>query len=147
MCGIFGAVRREGFYEPGAFERFKELTDMVDYRGPDDCGHLCLNFENGRADDGRSFQLFLGHRRLSIIDLSSAGHQPMTDDKGRWIIFNGEIFNYLELRRELQAAGYRFRTETDTEVILNIYDRYGESGFEKLNGMWALAIAAATASP
>ncbi len=141
MCGIFGAVRREGFHEPGTFEHFKVLTDMVSYRGPDDQGYLGLNFENGRADDGRSFQLFLGHRRLSIIDLSSAGHQPMTDGKGRWIIFNGEIFNYLELRRELQAAGHRFRTETDTEVILKVYDQYGESGFDKLNGMWAFAIA------
>ena len=72
MCGIFGAIRRGGFHEPGAFEQFKELTDMVSYRGPDDYGYLGLNFENGRADDGRSFQLFLGHRRLSIIDLSSA---------------------------------------------------------------------------
>jgi asparagine synthase (glutamine-hydrolysing) len=141
MCGIFGALRREGFHEPCVFERFKELTDMVSHRGPDDCGYLGLNFENGRADDGRSFQLFLGHRRLSIIDLSSAGHQPMTDNKGRWIIFNGEIFNYLELRRELQAAGHSFRTESDTEVILEVYDQYGERGFDKLNGMWAFAIA------
>src|SRR2546429_5197921 len=102
MCGIFGAIRKEGFYEREAFERFQGLTDLVRYRGPDDSGYLGLNFEQSHAGGPESFQVFLGHRRLSIIDLSSAGHQPMTDGRGRWIIYNGEIFNYLELRTELQ---------------------------------------------
>jgi asparagine synthase (glutamine-hydrolysing) len=141
MCGIFGAVRREGFYEREAFERFQGLTDLVRYRGPDDSGYLTLSFENKGVDGAQAFNVFLGHRRLSIIDLSSAGHQPMTDGKGRWIIYNGEILNYLELRTELQEAGHCFKTETDTEVILHVYGEYGESGFEKLNGMWAFAIA------
>ncbi len=141
MCGIFGAIRKEGLYERETFEHFQGLTDLVRYRGPDDSGYLTLNFENKGVDGAQAFNVFLGHRRLSIIDLSSAGHQPMTDDKGRWIIYNGEIFNYLELRRELQEAGHCFKTETDTEVILHVYDEYGESGFEKLNGMWAFAIA------
>ena len=65
----------------------------------------------------------------------------MTDGRGRWITYNGEIFNYLELRSELEAAGKQFRTNSDTEVILQIYDAYGEAGFAKLNGMWAFALA------
>lgn len=87
------------------------------------------------------FDVYLGHRRLSILDLSSAGQQPMTDGRGRWITFNGEIFNFIELREELKALGCTFRTETDTEVILHLYDKFGESGFQRMNGMWALAIA------
>ncbi|MBV8674336.1 MAG: asparagine synthase (glutamine-hydrolyzing), partial [Acidobacteriaceae bacterium] len=94
--------------------------------------------ENTSAD---CFDVFLGNRRLSIIDLSSNGHQPMTDHNGRWIVYNGEIFNYLELRRDLQAKGHEFATGTDTEVILHIYSEYGEQGFDRLNGMWAFAIA------
>jgi len=93
-----------------------------------------------RSDQPQPFDVFLGHRRLSVIDLSSAGRQPMTDGEGRWIIFNGEIFNFVELREELESLGSEFRTETDTEVILHLYDRFGESAFGKMNGMWALAI-------
>lgn len=143
MCGIFGAIRKHGSYDPEAFVRFKGLTDLVAYRGPDDSGYLSLDFRKDQVntDQTQPFQVFLGHRRLSIIDLSPAGHQPMTDGKGRWIIFNGEIFNFVELRRELEKNGHSFQTESDTEVILHIYDQYGESGFEKLNGMWAFAIA------
>ena len=96
------------------------------------------NCENTSAD---CFDVFLGNRRLSIIDLSSNGHQPMTDHNGSWIVYNGEIFNYLELRRELQAKGHEFTTGTDTEVILHTYSEYGEQGFDRLNGMWAFAIA------
>lgn len=141
MCGIFGAIRKQGTFGLDAFESFKELTDLVKYRGPDDSGYLPLTFSPDSSPDPTSFQVFLGHRRLSIIDLSSAGHQPMTDGNGLWIIFNGEIFNYVELRNELKVAGHIFKTETDTEVILHIYQEYGERGFEKLNGMWAFAIA------
>lgn len=96
------------------------------------------NYES--ASDNR-FDVFLGNRRLSIIDLSSNGHQPMTDHQGRWIAYNGEIFNYLELRQELQARGHEFTTGTDTEIILHVYSEYGEQGFDRLNGMWAFAIA------
>jgi asparagine synthase (glutamine-hydrolysing) len=131
-------------FKPDEFQRFVSLTDLVSYRGPDDSGYLGLNstdrsvFERGEKP--RAFNVFLGHRRLSIIDLSSLGRQPMTDGRGRWIVFNGEIFNFVELRDGLKSDGYAFVTETDTEVILHLYDRFGEAGFERMNGMWALAI-------
>jgi len=145
MCGIFGAVKYRGAFAPERSEQFLALTDLVSYRGPDDCGYQAFNSWDGRALDGAEssapFDVFLGHRRLSIIDLSSAGRQPMTDGRGRWIVFNGEIFNFVELREELKSHGYQFRTETDTEVILHLYDKFGESAFGKMNGMWALAIA------
>ena len=96
---------------------------------------------NCQNTSGHCFDVFLGNRRLSIIDLSSNGHQPMTDHQGRWIVYNGEIFNYLELRRDLQAKGHEFTTGTDTEVILHTYSEYGEQGFDRFNGMWAFAIA------
>lgn len=140
MCGIFGAIHLKGLFDRADFDQFVRLTDLVRYRGPDDSGYQALNLQQSHAADPESFDVFLGNRRLSILDLSPAGHQPMTDGKGRWITFNGEIFNFVELRKELEARGHRFLTGTDTEVILHIYDEYGESGFEKLNGMWAFAI-------
>src|SRR5215469_3440695 len=140
MCGIFGAIATERKFEASAFERFIQLTNLVHYRGPDDSGYIAINMESGPVRSPEAFDIFLGHRRLSILDLSPAGHQPMHDGNGRWIVFNGEIFNYVELRRELQTMGHRFKTACDTEVILHIYDKYGEDGFEKLNGMWAFAL-------
>ncbi len=140
MCGIFGAINRAGFFEGPDFDRFVALTNLVAYRGPDDCGHLPLTLKPTDSRRERLFDVFLGNRRLSIIDLSSSGHMPMSDGKGCWITYNGEIFNYLELRRELEARGHTFRTGTDTEVILQVYSEYGESGFDRLNGMWAFAI-------
>jgi asparagine synthase (glutamine-hydrolysing) len=140
VCGIFGAINTSGFFDGPDFDRFVTLTNMVAYRGPDDCGHVPLLLKQPDSRRERLFDVFLGNRRLSIIDLSSSGHQPMSDGKGLWITYNGEIFNYLELRRELEARGYRFKTETDTEVILHVYREYGESGFDRLNGMWAFAI-------
>ena len=140
MCGIFGAINRTGFFDGPDFDRFVALTNLVAYRGPDDCGHLPLTLKPVDSRRERLFDVFLGNRRLSIIDLSSSGHMPMSDGKGCWITYNGEIFNYLELRRELEARGHAFRTGTDTEVILHVYSEYGESGFNRLNGMWAFAI-------
>jgi len=140
VCGIFGAINRTGFFEGSDFDRFVALTNLVAYRGPDDCGHLPLTLKPTDSRRERLFDVFLGNRRLSIIDLSSSGHMPMSDGKGCWITYNGEIFNYLELRRELEARGHTFRTGTDTEVILHVYSEYGESGFDRLNGMWAFAI-------
>lgn len=142
MCGIFGAVNTNGIFAREAFERFSALNDLTSYRGPNDHGVYALMLKKPKeqvTDD--CFDVFLGNRRLSIIDLSSNGHQPMTDGQGRWITYNGEIFNYVEVRRELQAKGHKFATETDTEVILHVYSEYGEQGFNKLNGMWAFAIA------
>jgi len=140
VCGIFGAINRAGFFEGPDFDRFVALTNLVAYRGPDDCGHIPLTLKPVDSRRERLFDVFLGNRRLSIIDLSSSGHMPMSDGKGCWITYNGEIFNYLELRRELEARGHTFKTGTDTEVILHVYSEYGESGFDRLNGMWAFAI-------
>ncbi|HEY5993151.1 MAG TPA: asparagine synthase (glutamine-hydrolyzing) [Gallionellaceae bacterium] len=125
MCGILGSigngwVRREDFI--GAL-------DTLAHRGPDDRGV--------HESDG----VWLGHRRLSIIDLSSGGHQPMTEqDSGATIVFNGEIFNYLELRAQLEREGCVFRAHSDTEVLLQAYLRWGPAALAKLNGMWAFAI-------
>src|SRR5436190_449720 len=141
MCGIFGAIATGRKFDAGAFEHFARLTNLVHYRGPDDAGYMAINMGLGPVQPFEMFDIFLGSRRLSILDLSPAGHQPMHDGKGRWIVFNGEIFNYVELRRELQDIGHRFTTSCDTEVILHGYDEYGEEGFEKLNGMWAFALA------
>lgn len=140
MCGIFGAINPSGFFDGPDFDRFVGLTDLVAYRGPDDSGHVALVLKQPDSRQERLFDVFLGNRRLSIIDLSSSGHQPMSDGEGLWITYNGEIFNYLELRRELEARGHRFKTGTDTEVILHVYREYGVSGFDRLNGMWAFAI-------
>ena len=141
MCGIFGAITFKGSYGAEDLQRFVDATNLAAHRGPDDCGFVKLGgAEYVGGGPPERFRIFLGHRRLSIIDLSSAGHQPMTDGQHRWIIFNGEIFNYIELRDELRALGHQFRTATDTEVILHLYAEYGEKGFDRLNGMWAFAI-------
>ena len=140
MCGIFGAVDTEGFFSPSDYGRFVALTDMVSYRGPDSAGYQSLQVKSSPALHSDEWDVFLGHRRLSIIDLSEAGRQPMTDGHGRWLIFNGEIFNFVELRRELEQLGDHFKTGTDSEVILRVYSRYGLDGFAKFNGMWAFAL-------
>lgn len=140
MCGIFGAVKREGFFDKENFSAFVRLTDIVKYRGPDDAGYVVFNTVSPTTSSEKRFNIFLGHRRLSIIDLSAAGHQPFTDGAGLWIVFNGEIFNYLELREDLKKKGHTFTSNTDTEVILKVYKEFGESGFAQFNGMWAFAI-------
>lgn len=125
MCGIAGIIGRPDRTVISA------MTDGLAHRGPDDAG--CVVFdEQGVA---------LGHRRLSIIDLSAAGHQPMCNAaRDLWITFNGEIYNYRELREELRAHGYVFRSSTDTEVLLAAYQHFGEACLERLNGMFAFAI-------
>lgn len=138
MCGIFGAIDLENKFNKNDFVKFCNLTDLVSYRGPDASNYKSYNtFDRAQSDN--NFNLFFGHRRLSIIDLSSDGNQPLFSDDC-WIIFNGEIFNYIELRDELKSIGLNFHTNTDTEVIIKIYKKYGHSGFDKLNGMWAFAI-------
>jgi asparagine synthase (glutamine-hydrolysing) len=138
MCGIFGAINFDGNFNKQDFDRFCQLTDLVSYRGPDSYGYKSINTFTKELSEFK-FNVFLGHRRLSIIDLSSDGDQPFFSDNC-WIIFNGEIFNYIELKNDLKAEGITFRTNTDTEVILKIYKKYGETGFDKFNGMWAFAI-------
>lgn len=139
MCGIFGAVSLKGTFNEENWYRFKEATDLISYRGPDGSGYYCINTNTGLESDNTKFTVFYGHRRLSIIDLSSQGAQPMI--KGQLVItFNGEIYNYIELRAELINKGCHFETNTDTEVILRIYETFGEEGFSKMNGMWAFSI-------
>jgi asparagine synthase (glutamine-hydrolysing) len=128
MCGIAGTLDMRSGLE-SAEEVVVAMTAAIAHRGPDDAGVL--------VDPPCA----LGHRRLSIIDLSSAGHQPMASADGeRWIVFNGEIYNYVEIRRELVGLGRRFATQTDTEVLLQAYDEWGEAALPRLNGMFAFAI-------
>ena len=125
MCGICGMA---GFADLALLER---MTTLIAHRGPDDQGHYV-------SSDG---WVGLGNRRLSIIDLSPAGHMPMANDDGTvWITYNGEVYNFLELRRRLQQRGYRFRSGTDTETILHLYEDEGVEAFKQLNGMFAVAI-------
>jgi asparagine synthase (glutamine-hydrolysing) len=124
ICGQFNFVRKEPV-EPDTIRR---MTESIQHRGPDDEGYLI------------SGPLGLGFRRLSIIDLAS-GHQPMSDvEETVWVIFNGEIYNYRELRAELQSKGHQFRTKSDTEVIVHGYKEWGTEVFNHLNGMFGLAI-------
>jgi len=126
MCGILGWI---GTGAPR--EAFEARLDRLRHRGPDGRG-----FWQDRARD-----VLLGHTRLSIIDLSPTGAQPMIDSSGRFaIVFNGEIYNFPELRSELEAAGARFRGRCDTEVLLEAYKRWGEDCLTRLNGMFAFAI-------
>jgi asparagine synthase (glutamine-hydrolysing) len=109
----------------------KEMCDLLQHGGPDDEGSYC-NAEEGVA---------LGNRRLALIDLSPCGHMPMSYANERyWITYNGELYNYLEIREELKAAGYVFKTNSDTEVILASFDAWGTNALRRFNGMFALAI-------
>ena len=127
MCGLFGALGFDGNAIDS--EHAERMSERVARRGPDDKGEFF---------DG---PVMLGHRRLSIIDLSPAGHQPMQDSSGRYaIVFNGTIYNYPELRELLIGKGYRFNSHSDTEVIVNAYACWGEDCVERLHGMFAFAI-------
>ena len=130
MCGICGFIEKKSCSE-------ELLTDMIDeirYRGPDDRGVFMDQLQCG-------CQLGLAHRRLAILDLSANGHQPMSSESGRTVIsFNGEIYNFKELRRQLEQRGCRFRTGTDTEVILYAYETWGIEAVSRLNGMFAFAL-------
>ncbi len=124
MCGITAIVSLRGSVP---FSLVKKANDVVIHRGPDDEGFYF----------GENYAL--GHRRLSIIDLSPAGHQPF--ERGNLVItYNGEIYNYIELRDELISMGHKFITATDTEVILAAYQQWGTKAFSKFNGMWAFAL-------
>ena len=125
MCGIAGFVLQEGEADAA---RVRAMCDVIRHRGPDDEGiHV----------DGRCG---IGMRRLSIIDLST-GHQPMCNEDGSvWVVFNGEIYNYRDLRRELLARGHRLATNSDTETLVHLYEEEGEAGLSRLRGMFAYAI-------
>jgi asparagine synthase (glutamine-hydrolysing) len=127
MCGITGKIylNKERNIAPN---ELKQMTDTICHRGPDDEGFY-INENIG-----------LGFRRLSIIDLNT-GHQPLTNKDGsKWIVFNGEIYNFLEQREVLKQKGYSFKSKTDTEVILKLYEEYGVNCLQYLRGMFAFAI-------
>jgi asparagine synthase (glutamine-hydrolysing) len=131
MCGIAGAVAFGAQSGPISRDVILRLNALQHRRGPDGEGLWA-------ADDNR---VVLGHRRLAIIDTGSGGAQPMSDASGRWIItFNGEIYNYRELRLELERAGRVFRSSSDTEVLINAMAHWGEAGLRKLRGMYAFAL-------
>jgi asparagine synthase (glutamine-hydrolysing) len=127
MCGITGIFNLNG--EPASPVVLRRMTDAIAHRGPDGEGFYVDSFVG------------LGHRRLAIIDLSPAGHQPMLTPDGRYaIIYNGEVYNFQELRVELEALGFAFRSRTDSEVILNAFAAWGEGCLRRFNGMFAFAI-------
>jgi asparagine synthase (glutamine-hydrolysing) len=138
MCGIFAAVNTNGLFQTRLKKEYINSTEIIAYRGPDYQGIRTVNTIDSSSTE-EQFNVFLGHRRLSIIDLSEGGVQPMERD-GCIIIYNGEIFNYIELRKELQHAGYHFTGESDTEVIIRTYQAWGQKGFARLNGMWAFIL-------
>jgi asparagine synthase (glutamine-hydrolysing) len=158
MCGIFGIV------SPGLTDSriIKDSLNSLRHRGPDDEGYLFVNTKNGTylsasgpdtctglkdglrdisGVDMRDYSLVLANRRLSVIDLSQNGHQPMNyQNHNLWITYNGEIFNYKEIKAELKSLGYIFHSSTDTEVILASYMEWGENCVQKFNGQWAFCI-------
>ena len=127
MCGIAGILHRGA--HPDAAGRVKAMADSIPHRGPDDEGFWA---------DG---DIALGFRRLAIVDLAT-GHQPMSNEDGTiWVVFNGEIYNHVALRRQLEAAGHRFATDhSDTEVLVHGYEQWGEGLLPRLNGMFAFAV-------
>ena len=161
MCGIAGIVSADGRrIDP---RDLHAMAECLHHRGPDDEGYLLACADGGGLEAcrgldtvperarglrlvtdaaDRTYSVGLAHRRLSIIDVSAAGHQPMASADGKlWITYNGEIYNYVELRQELEALGCRFESDSDTEVLLRAYEQWGESCLSRLDGMWAFAVA------
>ncbi len=127
MCGICGIFNLNG--EPVSPVILRKMTNVIAHRGPDSEGFYIDSF------------IGLGHRRLAIIDLSPAGHQPMlTQDGQKALVYNGEVYNFQELRAELESHGHQFRSRTDSEVILHAYFEWGPKCVERFNGMFAFAI-------
>ena len=166
MCGIVGRVHLNG--EPIDGRHMQRMLNALKHRGPDDEGYLFVDTGGNRhvpvggwdtpdtvftsdvpyaprqmnsCASSEGFDMALGHRRLSIIDLTPAGHQPMCNEDGTvWIVYNGEIYNFRELKRELVQCGHRFVSDTDTEVILHGYETWGVDCLKRFNGMWAFCI-------
>jgi len=162
MCGIFGLIQSRPFDTA----ELHGVSQVIRHRGPDDEGFALftsagISTYGGNDTPSSSYDsavsycpsaplpnegsvgaggVMLGHRRLSILDLSAHGHQPMVYRQRYWMTYNGEVYNYLELRAELQAAGYSFTTHSDSEVILAAYDRWGPDCLRRFNGMWGIAI-------
>ena len=128
MCGISGLVNC------GDRETLVRMTNVQTHRGPDDSGLWERRFPDGGY-------VGLGSRRLAILDLSPDGHMPMSNENGSvWITYNGEVYNFADLRRDLESKGHRFRSHTDTEVVVHLYEEYGAECLNRLNGIFAFAI-------
>ncbi|MCT7540990.1 asparagine synthetase B family protein [Aliarcobacter cryaerophilus] len=128
MCGISGFC---DFKKKSSENILKNMTDALIHRGPDSSGYSFFEYE--------TYQVGLGHRRLSILDLSTQGHQPMKY-KNLEIVYNGEIYNFKEIRKELEDSNYIFGSNTDTEVILKAYDKWGLKMIDRFIGMFAIVI-------
>ena len=166
MCGITGIFNITD-QNLNLSSVIKLMTDAIRHRGPDDEGYYLYNLYSKKeilagGDEtlanawenkikycpdrkinsvNENYQIAFGHRRLSVIDLSEAGHQPMcTPEKDIWITLNGEIYNYIEIRDELKSKGYSFESNSDTEVLLYAYKEWGENFHSRLNGMWSFVI-------
>jgi len=159
MCGILAYFQEQGFSRE-RLQALKGSLNTLNHRGPDGEGIRLIDTRSGQSwslrteetpldlacdlhlDDYQDGQadLLLGHRRLSIFDLSSAGHQPMVDAGGNIACFNGEVYNFIELREELKSCGHSFRTGTDTEVILAAYREWGADCLRRFNGMWSMLL-------
>lgn len=130
MCGICGFIHKESVEKSVLIK----MNNTINYRGPDDSGYFIENVKNG-------IQVGFAHKRLAILDLSPLGHQPMiSDDNNIVVVFNGEIYNFKEIKKDLIAKGYKFKSNSDTEAILYSYKEYGIKCVEKFNGMFAIAI-------
>ena len=125
MCGISGIISKKN---PLDKKNIIRMNGMISHRGPDQSGYL--EYKN----------VLLGHVRLSVIDRSDNGRQPMSNDGRFWIIFNGEVYNYLEIKDQLIQKNYKFYSKTDTEVILNAFKEWGVKCFEIFNGDWVIVI-------
>ncbi|MGH7228954.1 MAG: asparagine synthase (glutamine-hydrolyzing) [Nitrospiraceae bacterium] len=155
MCGIAGIIH----FEDRALDcgLLEAMTNSLAHRGPDGEGYVLLDPSDrekplavigalsgsigNRGDGLKPFRIGLGHRRLAIIDLTPLGHQPMSTEDGRcWVTYNGELYNYVELRDELRAKGHRFRSNSDTEVLLAAYREWGDACLTRFNGMFAFAL-------
>ncbi len=164
MCGIAGILKIDPS-APDVASSLRKMADRLKHRGPDDEGYVCFGKNDIYVCGGKDTQtasremqlpyaakniidtvggdvsLGMAHRRLSVIDLSSAGHQPMcNDNKTIWVVFNGEIYNYWEIREELEKKSVRFVSKSDVEVMLKAYEYWGMRFLDKLNGMWSFVL-------
>src|SRR5581483_3430088 len=142
MCGIVGILKDLNTCVPASV--LASMTTEISHRGPDDEGMLFFNYPNANWQPGSigqgDWQVALGSRRLSILDLSPAGHMPMSYQGKFWITYNGEVYNYVEIRAELEKLGHVFCSGSDTEVILAAYAQWGTACFQRFRGMWGLIL-------
>jgi asparagine synthase (glutamine-hydrolysing) len=142
MCGIAVILKSVSTSCPSTV--LHRMRDAVAYRGPDDSGSVFFRRSGSTWTEVfpscSDWEIGLGHRRLSILDLSPAGHQPMGYGNRFWIVYNGEVYNFIELRAELERLGHSFRSQSDTEVILAAYAEWGPNCFARFRGMWGLVI-------